>query len=218
MMLRAVTLWQPWASLAALGLKQYETRSWRTAYRGPLLIHAAKSSPMREAVELARMVDWRLLLGLPLDLPPRDALHALPRGAVIGCVSLAGCLRVEVALQRDDLRFPRSVDRLVLTSSGVTIDKAGPHPDYVHAELAERRLDRKIGAGDFIRVGYKERSLGNYSRGRFAWELRAARSFITPLPFSGRQGIWFASRALVESDAQRAQAIADCMAASRRNQ
>ncbi|HEY9610491.1 hypothetical protein [Allocoleopsis sp.] len=41
---RAITLWQPWASLVALGLKLYETRSWLTNYRGKLLIHAASES------------------------------------------------------------------------------------------------------------------------------------------------------------------------------
>jgi len=40
--MRAITLWQPWASLMALGYKKIETRSWSTKYRGPLLIHAAK--------------------------------------------------------------------------------------------------------------------------------------------------------------------------------
>lgn len=39
---RALSLWQPWATLVALGLKQYETRSWATDYRGPVIIHAAK--------------------------------------------------------------------------------------------------------------------------------------------------------------------------------
>lgn len=39
---KAVTLWQPWASLIAWGEKQYETRSWGTAYRGDLAIHAGK--------------------------------------------------------------------------------------------------------------------------------------------------------------------------------
>lgn len=37
----AITLWQPWASLIALGAKQIETRSWNLRYRGPLAIHAA---------------------------------------------------------------------------------------------------------------------------------------------------------------------------------
>jgi len=39
--MRAITLWQPWASLVAIGAKSYETRSWSTPYRGPLAIHAA---------------------------------------------------------------------------------------------------------------------------------------------------------------------------------
>ena len=39
----ALSLWQPWASAIALGLKKIETRSWYTPYRGPLLIHAAKT-------------------------------------------------------------------------------------------------------------------------------------------------------------------------------
>lgn len=32
---------QPWASLVALGAKRYETRSWKTNYRGPLAVHAS---------------------------------------------------------------------------------------------------------------------------------------------------------------------------------
>lgn len=40
--MRAISLHQPWATLVATGAKQYETRSWSTTYRGPLIIHAAK--------------------------------------------------------------------------------------------------------------------------------------------------------------------------------
>ena len=43
--MRALTLTQPWASLVAIGAKRIETRSWRTAYRGCLAIHAAKGFP-----------------------------------------------------------------------------------------------------------------------------------------------------------------------------
>lgn len=38
--MRGLTLHQPWASLVGLGVKTIETRSWSTAYRGPLAIHA----------------------------------------------------------------------------------------------------------------------------------------------------------------------------------
>lgn len=41
--MKAITLWQPWATLIAIGAKRYETRSWSPHYRGPLAIHAAKT-------------------------------------------------------------------------------------------------------------------------------------------------------------------------------
>lgn len=43
--MKALSLHQPWASLVALGVKNIETRSWATSYRGPLAIHAAKRKP-----------------------------------------------------------------------------------------------------------------------------------------------------------------------------
>ncbi len=41
--MKALTLWQPWATLIALKAKQYETRRWTSNHRGPLAIHAAKN-------------------------------------------------------------------------------------------------------------------------------------------------------------------------------
>ena len=40
--MKCLSLWQPWASLVVIGAKRFETRSWPTNYRGPLLIHAAQ--------------------------------------------------------------------------------------------------------------------------------------------------------------------------------
>lgn len=40
--MKALSLWEPWASLMALEAKKVETRSWYTSHRGPLLICAAK--------------------------------------------------------------------------------------------------------------------------------------------------------------------------------
>lgn len=40
--MKTLSLWQPWASLIAIGAKQIETRDWSTGYRGALAIHAAK--------------------------------------------------------------------------------------------------------------------------------------------------------------------------------
>ena len=40
--MKTLSLLQPWATLVVMGVKQIETRSWSTAHRGPLLIHASK--------------------------------------------------------------------------------------------------------------------------------------------------------------------------------
>ena len=38
--MKIITLRQPWATLVAEGIKKYEFRSWKTNYRGKILIHA----------------------------------------------------------------------------------------------------------------------------------------------------------------------------------
>ena len=40
--MKAITIKQPFASLIAAGLKEYEFRTWKTNYRGEILIHAGK--------------------------------------------------------------------------------------------------------------------------------------------------------------------------------
>jgi hypothetical protein len=40
--MKAISLWEPWASAMALGVKHNETRSWPTCHRGDLVICAAK--------------------------------------------------------------------------------------------------------------------------------------------------------------------------------
>lgn len=40
--LKCISLWQPWASAMAFGLKKVETRGWSTNVRGRVGIHAAK--------------------------------------------------------------------------------------------------------------------------------------------------------------------------------
>ena len=64
--MKAITVHQPWASLLTLGYKGYETRSWATSYRGPILIHAGRNaehiiamSRYREAGIMDGDSDWR---------------------------------------------------------------------------------------------------------------------------------------------------------------
>lgn len=51
--MRAISLWQPWATLLVRGVKKIETRGWDTKYRGDLIIHAAKKTGHEE------LEDWK---------------------------------------------------------------------------------------------------------------------------------------------------------------
>jgi len=87
---KALSLWQPWASLMADGLKTMETRGWRTPYLGPLCIHAAKRPLTR--IEKALMYEWSCK-GL---LPASWVDYELPLGAIVAVVNLKGCIHTEL--------------------------------------------------------------------------------------------------------------------------
>lgn len=88
--IKAISLWQPWASLVALGpdVKPHETRSWWTAYRGPILIHASKRRDAFARDEIARAS--RTLL----DVTGISLSSELPFGAVIATANLVDILAI----------------------------------------------------------------------------------------------------------------------------
>ena len=43
-MMKVLTIKQPWATLISEGIKEYEFRTWKTNYRGKVLIHAGLST------------------------------------------------------------------------------------------------------------------------------------------------------------------------------
>lgn len=90
MKMKTITLWQPWASLVAVGAKKIETRSWATNYRGPLAIHAAKKH-----FDTLFYLD-RDLQGFAdaLNLPNIFRFDVLPLGCVIAICNLIDCPKV----------------------------------------------------------------------------------------------------------------------------
>jgi activating signal cointegrator 1 len=94
--MRALSLWQPWASLVAIGAKRFETRSWYTEYRGPLAIHAAKRPPQRS--DVGEVIWARMMRALGV----RDA-SSLPLGAMVAVVDLAGCDPIEFLWRTEDI-------------------------------------------------------------------------------------------------------------------
>ena len=60
--MKVITIKQPFASLISEGLKQYEFRTWKTKYRGEVLIHAGKSID-KEAMERYKHLNLEYPLG-----------------------------------------------------------------------------------------------------------------------------------------------------------
>jgi hypothetical protein len=90
--MKAITVCQPWATLLIKGYKRFETRSWVTRYRGPILIHAGKKFPS-DVISLCAVDPFRQLLqqaGYPKPL-------YLPLGAILGTMTLEACLTVDEA-------------------------------------------------------------------------------------------------------------------------
>jgi len=85
---KALTLTQPWATLVAIGAKRIETRSWRTAYRGPLAIHAAKGFPKwaREFTTAPACYEAVMVHSTDVGSP------AYPLGVVLATCRLIACI------------------------------------------------------------------------------------------------------------------------------
>lgn len=64
--MKALSLWQPWATAIAVSVNTIETRHWSTRYRGPLLIHAAKHrDPMQREFTESEQAIGRLPMIIP---------------------------------------------------------------------------------------------------------------------------------------------------------
>ena len=55
--MKVITIKQPWATLIAKGYKEYEFRTWKTKYRGDILIHAGKGIDKKA---ISRFEDFNL--------------------------------------------------------------------------------------------------------------------------------------------------------------
>lgn len=101
--MQAITLWQPYASLIALGAKTIETRSWSTDYRGDLAIHAGVSDmsmymcyeePSHSILRAAGLVEQR------------PGTNSMPRSAIVAVVRLFDCRSTKWAASAPRALFP----------------------------------------------------------------------------------------------------------------
>ena len=165
--MKAISLWQPWASAMAIGAKQIETRGWSTNYRGPVAIHAAKRLKKREMFDLANSLPFCAVFQHEL-MPSfwcQKLCEILPFGAIVAIGDLIACDAVEQL----DLSFLKN--RKWRNDEGSVVNES-PDP-----------------RGLFY-ASWSEYELGDYSPGRFAWWFNKIKKLKNPIPFKGSQG-WF---------------------------
>jgi hypothetical protein len=100
--MKVLSIQQPFATLILTGWKQWETRSWPTDYRGPLLIHAARGTS-----EFTNYVTDDAFIRKVLRMEGYPRIDHLTRGAILGQVQVKDCLPV----QHVD-RFPGELDTI----------------------------------------------------------------------------------------------------------
>lgn len=189
---KMLTLWQPWASLIAVGEKWIETRSWSTPYRGALAIHAA--SRERRVSKFGAVPDGAVTAadeythdhgicccGHDALKCLRFGLCSLPLGAVVATadlvdvvpmVSWTGALdgpAVWAARLRTDEGSTEAVLLRDQVNADESIERVGPLPDSID-------VTDQIPFGDF-------------RPGRFAWLLDNVRALPEPITARGHRGL-----------------------------
>jgi activating signal cointegrator 1 len=164
MMLKALSLTQPWATLVALGAKRIETRSWSTPYRGPIAIHASKGFPSWARDTCDEKPFYGVLTRARVLWPAGDETltpyaseryAALPLGAIVAIARL-----VEVCLTGDVLNY------------------------------LGRGAAFSLGSRGSWELTTQEEAFGDYAPGRFAWLLSDVAALPKPIPCKGSLGLW----------------------------
>ena len=194
--MKAITLWQPWASLIAVGAKRIETRSWSTNYRGPLAVHASLRRPEYQRIGPYTVEDWWNADNVRhvaecdcghdevdprcgrrsrsrMVLTRRDAHETeLPLGAIVATCELVDCV---------------PIGRTKGAHSHVA--ECEHEGDLPHQQGGLWLIGpNEITHGSPTRIE-SERHFGDYTPGRFAWLLDDVKP-CDPIPARGRQGLW----------------------------
>lgn len=166
--MKVLSLLQPWASLCVhtdsngKALKQIETRSWNTKYRGILLIHASASFNKESALAICKIGAYDYLMKAGYDWRPYGKPTNIPLGAIIGKVELDGVIRTEDVDVSDD-KWKRS--------------------KLFHKEDAFNKMNCAT-------ISPQEHAFGDYSEKRFCWLLSNPILFKEPIPCKGQLSIW----------------------------
>ena len=83
--MKCLSIKQPWAWAILHAGKDIENRSWKTDYRGPLLIHAASTMTREEYRRFAEFMEEERIGRVPNR-------HELQLGGIIGMAEMVACV------------------------------------------------------------------------------------------------------------------------------
>ena len=83
--MKALSIKQPWAYLIAVGKKDVENRTWKTNYRGKILIHTTKAS---------KYFDKNQINLIETEMTENEYKNSLDNiGEIIGEVEIVDCIK-----------------------------------------------------------------------------------------------------------------------------
>ena len=83
--MKAITIKQPWASLIVSGLKDIENRTWKTNFRGRVLIHAGIARTNNYFIPKTAFADDKVFAII--------GEIGLPQSSIIGSVEIVDCVQ-----------------------------------------------------------------------------------------------------------------------------
>lgn len=173
--MKAISLWQPWASLIAAGVKPFETRHWpppRSLIGQTIAIHAAKKVDKDAAAfaeelmfgqheaggfYLADKLD-ATMEGVPDELMGLFGHASMPVGCIVCTALLIGAYQCGELISGGLVKIVRRIEM----------------PEIAHIDPGGVPTD------DF----------GDYAPGRWAWRLTDVRVLQPPPAVTGRQGFF----------------------------
>lgn len=95
--MKAITIHQPWAGLISIGAKRFETRGWKTNYRGPIAIHAGKKDPHSVMLSLPHHISTTIYSCFYENLGIQSgALRKMNVGCIVATANLTGCYEIRI--------------------------------------------------------------------------------------------------------------------------
>jgi len=209
--MKAITLWQPWATLCVLWnpatghpYKTIETRSWpcpASMIHRRLAIHSAAREAKPLPASARPMMVGPSINGRQRQLWPDGLLGvesdiALPRGCVVGTVRVAACVPMWGWRAADN-----DVGREVNYGDGwhhpsILLTTRGQHEARLKIDMDTAELELQMMSRDGVGVKglctdmSSDLPFGDFAPGRWAWILEKPLMLDEPIPVKGRQRVW----------------------------